>query len=377
MEVSGNHKVCEINSNPDQKVDEIKKANSSTTTLSEIQQVLNLQRRIIRNEMMDYQYPNEGYQRRNVTKLRDLLIAENGNPMRSVIVARVRSGSTFLGDIVAAHPAVFYHCEPLLDFGKIRITDPPLTSQALKNLKRLLNCEYADLDHYIEHGKTEYWNIRFNTPLWTQCQTHPSICHDYRFLSGMCKLFPFQSMKIARLRLHIAKELLDDKKLAVRLVLLVRDPRGILQSRQRTSFCRKNPDCLDPGLLCADLVADYNSAVELQKKYPSTFRVIRYEDLSVAPYKQVEELFKFYGLDFHPNVKKYVDTHTKNDAGDVYSTYRNSKKAPFHWRTDLEFEEVEEIQRNCLVAMKHWGYVPALNISHQREFNPVTDYKLH
>ncbi|XP_046737913.1 carbohydrate sulfotransferase 4-like [Diprion similis] len=359
------------------KVDEIEKADNSSTTSSEIQQVLDLQRRIIRNEMSDYQFPNGRDKSRNATELKDLLMKESGNPIRSVIVARVRSGSTFLGDIVAAHPAVFYHCEPLLDFGTIRITDPPLTSQALKNLKRLLNCEYVDLDHYIEHGKTEYWNFRFNSPLWTQCQAHKSICYDSRFLSGMCELFPFQSMKIARLRLHIAKELLADKKLGVRLVLLVRDPRGILQSRKHTSFCSKNPDCMDPGLLCADLVSDFNSAVELQEKYPTTFRVIRYEDLSVEPHKQVEELFKFYGLHFHPNVKKYLDTHTKHNVGDVYSTYRNSKTAPFHWRTNLEFEEVEEIQRTCFMAMKHWGYVPALNASHQREFNPVTNYVLH
>lgn len=106
------------------------------------------------------------------------------------------------------------------------------------------------------------------------------------------------------------------------------------------------------------------------------YRVIRYEDLAVEPYKHVEELFKFYGLDFHPNVKDFLDTHTKSDVGGVSSTFRNSKAAPFHWRTDLEYEEVEEIQRSCGIAMKHWGYVPAINATHQKEFNPITNYVL-
>ena len=82
--------------------------------------------------------------------------------------------------------------------------------------------------------------------------------------------------------------------------------------------------------------------------------MVRYEDLSVDPYRHVKELYNFYGLDFHVNVKKFLDTHTKNDVGGVSSTFRNSKVAPFHWRTDLDFEEVDEIQRVCAAAMRLW-----------------------
>ncbi|XP_046738516.1 carbohydrate sulfotransferase 4-like [Diprion similis] len=351
---------------------EVERADDLISTLSEIQQAIDLQRIIIHDEMINYQYPNGRYNI-SANKLEDLVIEENGNPIRSVVVSTWRSGSTFFGDIFTARPGLFYHFEPLYDFGIKKIRGPPLASQALENLKALLSCEYASLDHYLEHVKNESWIFRSNPPLWTQCQAHPSICYDHRFLSKMCKLFPFQFMKILRPTLQIAQELLADKKLGVRLVFLARDPRGVFQSRKHRSFCQKSLDCLDPNLLCADMVSDYNTAVELQKKYPSTFRVLRYEDLSLEPYKRVEELFEFYGLDFHPNVTKYLDTHTKNDVGNAYTTYRDSKTAPFHWRTELEFKEVEEIQRNCFVPMKYWGYVPAVNASHQREFNPITN----
>lgn len=105
-------------------------------------------------------------------------------------------------------------------------------------------------------------------------------------------------------------------------------------------------------------------------------RVVRYEDLSVDPFTYARSLYKFYGLDFHANVEKYLETHTKNDVGGVWSTYRNSKAAPFHWRTDLDFEEVEEIQSACARAMKLWGYVLATNATHQKDFDPITDYSL-
>lgn len=96
----------------------------------------------------------------------------------------------------------------------------------------------------------------------------------------------------------------------------------------------------------------------------------------MEPFQRVQELFELYGLDFHPSVEKFLDTHTKVDAGGVSSTYRNSKSAPFHWRQDLTHREVRVIQRACKEAMKLWGYIPALNMSHQREFNPLGDFSL-
>lgn len=60
--------------------------------------------------------------------------------------------------------------------------------------------------------------------------------------------------------------------LGVRLVLLIRDPRGILQSRKHREWCPAKPDCSDPALVCADMVSDFSAAVKLSKKYPRSFR---------------------------------------------------------------------------------------------------------
>lgn len=60
--------------------------------------------------------------------------------------------------------------------------------------------------------------------------------------------------------------------LGIRLVLLIRDPRGILQSRKHREWCPTQPDCSDPALVCADMVSDFSAAVRLIKEYPHTFR---------------------------------------------------------------------------------------------------------
>lgn len=61
-------------------------------------------------------------------------------------------------------------------------------------------------------------------------------------------------------------------RLGIRIVLLIRDPRGVLQSRKHREWCPTEPDCFDPGTLCSDMVADYHAAITFSKLYPDSFR---------------------------------------------------------------------------------------------------------
>lgn len=63
-------------------------------------------------------------------------------------------------------------------------------------------------------------------------------------------------------------------RLNVNIVLLVRDPRAILQSRKHREWCPGYPDCDQPNWLCDDMVSDYNSAVKLMQHYPTRFRYV-------------------------------------------------------------------------------------------------------
>lgn len=61
-------------------------------------------------------------------------------------------------------------------------------------------------------------------------------------------------------------------RLNIRVVYLVRDPRGTMQSRRHRDWCPGQPDCWDPSRLCADLTADYSAALRLAEKFPNAFR---------------------------------------------------------------------------------------------------------
>ncbi|XP_065354069.1 carbohydrate sulfotransferase 5-like [Cloeon dipterum] len=332
------------------------------------------QRRLLADEMLGYAYGRHGD---NVSSLADLVPEQGGTPRRSVVLTTWRSGSTFVGDVLNSHPASWYHYEPLLDLDIVQVRGPPLADRAQFTLKQLLNCNYTGLDHYLEYGKKHVFLFTHNRRLWLQCEAHPNLCWRPEFLSAMCKLFPVQNMKVVRLRVSLAEKLLKDKSLPnVRILLLVRDPRGTMQSRRHRDWCPGNPDCDDPALLCADLANDYYAAVKLSRKYPDRFKVMRYEDISMDPYRKVKEMLRFLQLNFHPAVQLFLDTHTKENVGGVSSTFRDSKVAPFHWRQDLSHRDVRRVQNVCVEAMQLWGYIPALSAAHQLEFNPLAKFKL-
>lgn len=57
-------------------------------------------------------------------------------------------------------------------------------------------------------------------------------------------------------------------RLNLKVILLIRDPRGVLQSRQHRNFCQPSPDCWKPELLCADMISDYVAAGRLIQQFP-------------------------------------------------------------------------------------------------------------
>lgn len=172
----------------------------------------------------------------------------------------------------------------------------------------------------------------------------------------------------------------------MRIVLLVRDPRGTLQSRKHHPWCPGEKDCDHAPTLCQDLVSDYEAAQVLIKKFPNRFMVVRYEDLSLDPLRVSEEIFNLYGIPFDEAAKSFLEAKTISN--------------PNHWLEDLEFEEVrleveyvnkieewgrincyilqvKEIQDGCTKAMSLWGYKMLANETMQNmSFDPLLDYSL-
>lgn len=169
--------------------------------------ILDKTRSKIKFELSNCNLTNSG-----VNKLEDLTPETGGIPVRSIIVSTWRSGTTFLGEVLNAMPGNFYHYEPLLKYGIIQIRGTPYADNAISTMKKMLKCDFSGMDDYFEYGKTHTFQFSHNTRLWDHCKYKKELCFDANFTARFCKLFPFQSMKVVRVRLSLIQDILEDKE---------------------------------------------------------------------------------------------------------------------------------------------------------------------
>lgn len=329
--------------------------------------ILENQRIRIATEMDQFPFENSHQQ------LLDLIPESGGQPKRAMIATTWRSGSTFLGDILLSHPATFYHYEPLINYQIHQIRDGFLASKAVQVIESIFNCDYSNLGNFFDYARRHLEALSHNERLWSHCYgLNRQHCYNQEFLSQFCSLFPFQSLKTVRLRLNLTRSLIEN--LNVQVLLLVRDPRGTLQSRKHRKWCPGQADCDEPERLCSDLVDDYYAAKELMAKYPERIRVIRYEDFCEDIRSNARSLLHFFGFQMHPRVVNFIESHTHSDKGGVSSTFRDSKNAPYHWRHELSLEEVLDIQHKCDKALRLWGYKTANTPKELENLQPLLKY---
>ena len=148
-----------------------------------------------------------------------------------------------------------------------------------------------------------------------------------------------------------------------------------MNSRKSLKWCRQHQDCHNPERLCQDLESDFHAFKQLKKKYPSKYRVVRYEDFALDLKKNSRRVLEFYGLPIHNNLETYLDSHTSKDPKhkDPAKTNRDSKKTPFLWRSQMTIREILKVQASCRNALSLWGYNLYSAENNISEFNPMNN----
>jgi hypothetical protein len=94
------------------------------------------------------------------------------------------------------------------------------------------------------------------------------ICDNPQYMDEICQAVPIQIVKLERVNLSVMSPLLTDPSVHnAKILLLIRDPRGIINARKKLDWCtEKSPDCSDPKKICADMVQDFIEARNLVRK---------------------------------------------------------------------------------------------------------------
>lgn len=282
---------------------------------------------------------------------------------RILVVAHKRSGSSFLSEVLASNPSTFLHFEPLHMVSQVRVASSNLP-RALDVITNFFLCAFDKFPDYIEDVKKNIWLLRHNQFLWHHCASRGRVCTIPKFMSRVCSSASTQVMKLVRLDMRHVQEWLKsvDKIMGpLKVVYLVRDPRGILASRRAANFLTNGTMDYNAALFCDEMARDLEAFNQIEKEFPGRSVQVRYEDIALDPIKQAELLFRKLGLKFSNTTSAFLRLHTINgtskDLANPFSTTRNSAVNAFIWKKRLNATDTEAIENHCRAVLVELGYL--------------------
>ncbi|XP_038600219.1 carbohydrate sulfotransferase 3 isoform X2 [Tachyglossus aculeatus] len=327
-------------------------------------------------------------------------------PRRHVLLmATTRTGSSFVGEFFNQQGNIFYLFEPLWHIERTVTFEPGGANAAGSALvyrdvvKQLFLCDLSVLEPFItpppEDHLTQFLFRRGSSrSLCEDPVCTPFVkkvfekyhCRDRRcgplnltLAAEACRRKEHMALKAVRVRqLDFLRPLVEDPRLDLRIIQLVRDPRAVLASRM-VAFAGKYETwkrwaAEGEARLRDDEVQRLRGncetirlSAELGLSRPAWLRgrymLVRYEDVARQPLQWVREMYRFAGIALTPRVEEWIvqNTQAVRDGSGIYSTQKNSSEQFEKWRFGIPFKLAQVVQSACGPAMRLFGYKLALD----------------
>ncbi|KAI1299263.1 Carbohydrate sulfotransferase 1 [Halotydeus destructor] len=316
----------------------------------------------------------------NFVSLDNTSTEPNANVSKVLVVTYLRSGSTFLADLLQQNSKSFYTFEPLnyFDGNTNRIGDNA-TEPAFQLLNQLFDCKQSAFDLLQEKfPKSSRFKIaRFYDEL---CSINSTNCDQPESLRAACEKCKFRVLKVVRLNLKQLAAMLEshpEMVTGLRVVHSRRDPRGIFNSRRTRPWCQNGTQCGSIEQMCSEIRQDLDMFQVLSSKYPRTFVSVRFEELALDSLEQSKMLYKNIGLPWTKQVEQFINRHTKVKydtklTKHPYSTFRNSRTIPYAWVSQLRWPQIDFIQKQCYDVINRLGY----KLITQHFYNQSDDFQV-
>ncbi|XP_002737142.1 carbohydrate sulfotransferase 1-like [Saccoglossus kowalevskii] len=289
---------------------------------------------------------------------------------RVALVAAFRTGSTFTGELLNQNPDIFYLFEPfrlVRDIIAVDAIGKDLeNSTKLELLRDIFACRFpAYFVHHIRHWGLAVYESK---ALKNACMLHGGCANTTpEVLAETCDMYKHVAMKVIRLQsLELLQPLAVRDEINLKVLHLIRDPRGVASSRKYFHKGSVNKtitniiiDPMKEYCQCAVEMIEFSS--NLPDWLRGRYKRIRYEDIAVEPLNSANRIYKFLNLPLPASVKDWIDKNTKSDnvksKGNM-SLSKNSTVAAQSWRSRLLYEDIEIIQNlpDCSKLMHLMSY---------------------
>ena len=278
-----------------------------------------------------------------------------------------RTGTTWVGKMLAASPQVAYISEPLNVLHRPGVLNAPVSKWYT------LICE----ENEREFLPAFHDLLNFRYGLWREIRSLQSgkdflrMGRDFStFLRGRFLRQP----PLIKDPFAVFSAPWFATRLGCRVVITVRHPAGFASSLKRLDWEFDFRDLLEQPLLMErwldvdraeietaqddDVIGQaallwrmvYRAVARMMKMYPS-FIIVRHEDLSLDPISCYRDLYAALDLDFTPPVGKTIsnasssDNPTEVSKGNVYAVKLDSRANLNNWKKRLTPEEITRVRK--------------------------------
>lgn len=277
-----------------------------------------------------------------------------------ILYAKYRTGSTFTSQFFAQCHTGLYVYEPLR-FSSSK-EDQYNISVQIQTLYDIFICNL--------NGSNLFTNQDATYRRDTFCKLRPDVLCDktlpFRGAETRCETAQFRVAKV--IRVARIQDLLPLMRQGVKVVHLIRDPRGVHSSRRQLSGSRSMEHMT---LFCDNLAEDFNFLEELETLYPDevpkVYHPVHYEDLAYNATHGVKELYQFLGVEPCEQVTQWAqevdrgrgntNKYITSDHVSLWGTKnRNSYATSQAWRTQLTWKSVSDMKVVCQNTTRRAGY---------------------
>lgn len=292
--------------------------------------------------------------------------SKTSNSFPILVTGTHRSGTTWIGKMLAADSSTAYISEPLNVWHR-----PGVFRAKVKHWYQYV-CEENQGEYLPAFREL----LELDYHLWSEIRSIRSR-RDFLRMGRDFAIFYNGLMRGQRVLMKDPFAVFSTewfaKCLNCKVVIAVRHPAAFVSSLKRLNWPFDFQDLLDQPLLMHDFLEPFRGQIESAKTddiigqsallwkliYHSVhttlgrnpgFIVVRHEDLSLDPLKGYRQLYETLGLDFTPRVEKIILTSSSSDnpvepsRQNIYSVKLDSRANVHNWKKRLATEEIKRIR---------------------------------
>ena len=315
----------------------------------------------------------------------DPLPSTSSEKRRSLLIfGDDRSGTTFVTKMFAADPQMFTVYEPLWIpkkwFSQLRLIDDQKVKFTVDVVNALLSCQftrskagttflaYTSKPWVSSHvfPKFIFRTASFANKTKSGKRTWPQLYHHPEFAEQVClNRFNHSVVKVGQIRVpgekisvFIPRVLEANPDTDIRVLQIVRDPRGSINSRIKNGWISDFTYTGFPqlvGNLCSKIERNIEFGRSLSTEWlKERYMEITYREITTMPITTAKKIYKFAGFEMPDSLIDWIVESTNPGQHQLqqaltnpFSHVRDSSKNNLKWRRESPIKRVRVIEEHC------------------------------